>query len=461
MPIKDSIQEKSNFPDGFRWGVAASALQIEGATREDGRGESIWERFARIPGAIADGSTPAVATDHYYRNEEDVRLLKKLGVNAYRFSLSWPRIFPEGTGRINQQGLDYYRHELTALREADIEPWVTLYWWDMPQALEDRGGWLNRDSADWFAAYADTVTRELGDLLGPITTINEPSSILHGYYPGTDAPGRNSFPDALQAAHHLLLGHGKAVEAIRANMGDDAQVGIALGVVPVRPLNPGSEKDSDAAQRYDGYHNRLWLDPLYCGHYPEDMLEVFGADAPKTFAEDFDVIKSPIDFLGLNYYDPYYIRHEDNDNPLKFARSIEGVLHLNQTELGWVIDENGLAEVIDRVRNEYHVPQIIISENGAASNKESIHAGRVHDQQRINYLKKHLGILETAVKNGAPIAGYFLWSFLDNWEWPQGYVPRFGVVYVDYDTLERTVKDSGYFYRDFIWEHTHRLSLAF
>ncbi|HEY7062203.1 MAG TPA: GH1 family beta-glucosidase [Chloroflexota bacterium] len=433
-------------PEGFVWGAATAAYQIEGAAREDGRGESIWDRFSHTPGKTANGDTGDVACDHYHRWAQDVQLMRDLGLRAYRFSVAWPRVLPAGRGAINEAGLAFYERLVDALLAAGITPWITLYHWDLPQPLEDAGGWPNRSTAAAFTAYADGVTRRLGDRVRHWITLNEPwCSAVLGYYTGDHAPGRTDQCAALAATHTLLLAHGEAVAVIRANS-PGARVGITLNLTPTYAADP-SPGASDAARRYDGHFNRWFLDPLYVRGYPEDMLAVYGDAAPRAGASDFATIAAPTDFLGVNYYTSAFIRDAPASPPLRVAhaRLPDG----EYTAMDWLVYPRGLADLLDRLARDYPVGRLYITENGAAYADPPPVGGRVADAHRTRYLHQHLAVAAEAARR-VPLNGYFLWSLMDNFEWGHGYTKRFGITYVDYATQRRIVKDSGHWYRQVI-----------
>ena len=438
--------ESKKFPPGFRWGVATAATQIEGAAKEDGRGESIWDHFAGTAGTagnIEDGTTPDVAVDHYHRFEEDIALMKELGVTDYRFSIAWTRILPDGTGRIEERGLQFYDRLVYALLEAGITPWVTLYHWDLPQKLEDQGGWTSRETAYAFAKYVDIVTQRLGDRVKHWFTLNEPwCSAILGYSQGVHAPGRKSLSEGLQAAHHLLLAHGMAVPIIRKNS-KGAKVGIVLNVQPVYPVD-SDIKNRQAASRFDGSYNRWFLDPLYGRDYPEDMLTLYGNAAPPVEENDMKIIAAKTDFLGVNYYFPQIIRDGLGNEPLMGDHvALPGVA---STDMGWMwmVYPRSLYDLLQRLQKNYPIPAIYITENGAAYPDTVSADGQVHDPKRELYIKKHLAAILRAIADGIPVKGYFVWSLIDNWEWDRGNSTRFGIVYVDYARqLKRIIKDSG------------------
>lgn len=436
------------FPKDFIWGAATASFQIEGATTEDGRGESIWDRFCATPGKVLNGDTGDPACDHYHRWREDIALMKGLGLQAYRFSLAWPRIFPNGTGQLNQKGLEFYDRLVDGLLEAGIKPYATLYHWDLPQALQDRGGWANRDTAYAFAHYADVVARALGDRVAGWITHNEPwcASIL-SYWIGEHAPGLKNGP-ALEAAHHILLSHGLAVPAIRA-AAPNAEVGITLNFSPAHPASD-SPADIAAARRHDGFFNRWFADPLYRASYPEDMVELYakmGAGAPVRDG-DMQVIAAPIDFLGVNYYNRAVIKDDPGgDSPLGYTTlRPEG----EYTHMDWEVYPEALRELLVRLHADYAPGRLYVTENGAAYPDELAADGRVHDAARARFLERHFAAVHAAIQQGAPVKGFFVWSLMDNFEWAWGYSRRFGIVYVDYATQRRTPKDSAHYVTDVI-----------
>jgi len=444
--------ELSQFHTDFAWGTATASYQIEGAATEDGRGASIWDSFTRVPGAILDGSNGDVATDHYHRVAEDVALMSSLGVNSYRFSIAWPRIQANGKGSPNRAGLDFYRRLAEQLLDKGITPFATLYHWDLPQALEDDDGWLNRDTAWRFADYSRIVAEQLGDVVGHWITLNEPwcSSFL-GYAAGIHAPGRTVGTNAAHAVHHLLLGHGLATQAIRETQ-PHSQVGVTLNLYSVRAASD-SAADRDAARRIDGLQNRLFLDPVLTGAYPADVLADLGqaewfASQP---ASDASTIAAPIDFLGVNYYSRFTVAggvtSSTADEPASAFPGSEAVQFLDageaKTQMGWPIVPEGLVEVLQFVEDRRPGLPTYITENGSAFEDIPDAGGYVDDEARLEYLRSHLRACADALSLGLPLAGYFSWSLMDNFEWAQGYTRRFGLAYVDYSTGRRTLKRSG------------------
>jgi len=441
------------FPADFVWGAATAAYQIEGAAFEDGRGESVWDRFAATPGKVRSGDTGAVACDFYHRYAEDVGLMRELGLDAFRFSISWPRIFPTGAGPANQAGLDFYDRLVDELLAHDVQPFATLFHWDTPQTLEDAGGWTVRATAERFVEYADVVSARLGDRVGHWITHNEPEVVASlGYGSGIHAPGRTSEADTIAASHHLLLSHGWAVAVLRANA-PAAQVGITLNLSQIDAASD-SPADQTAARDLDGRNNRWYLDPIFRGEYPEDVVASYGADAVPVLDGDLQTIAAPIDFLGVNNYFRHVVRASANGGGPRIVRNPDAEV----TDMRWEIYPQGLYEVLLRVERDYAPVSVYITENGAAFGDVRIHDGSVHDPERQDFLRTHLDAVGRAIADGVPVNGYFVWSFLDNFEWAEGYSKRFGIVYVDYPTLERVPKDSFYWYRDFI--ATHRAVVA-
>ncbi len=443
------------FPVDFVWGGATAAYQVEGAFDLDGRGRSIWDTYSHTPGRTVGGDTGDVAIEHYHRYRDDVALIADLGLNAYRFSVSWPRIQPDGTGPANQAGLDFYRRLVDELLGRGVDPWITLYHWDLPQALEDAGGWPVRDTAQRFADYAGLVHAALGDRVSSWSTLNEPfCSSLVGYAAGAHAPGRTEPAAALRAVHHLLLGHGLANQVIRA-ADPQAEVGITVNLYAISPAG-SSEADLDAARRVDGLQNRIWLDPLLLGHYPEDVLadvEPLGG-LGEIRDGDLELISGPLDFLGVNYYSRHVVTGEpaasagpEEATTWVGSEHVRTVLRgLPQTEMGWEVDPDGLYEVLSRLRSDYPEIPLLITENGAAFDDQVGPDGEVHDPRRVAYLDSHLRACHRAISDGVPLHGYFVWSVFDNFEWAWGYAKRFGVVHVDYTSQRRTPKDSARYY---------------
>jgi len=435
------------FPDGFMWGTATAAYQIEGAVNEDGRGPSVWDTYCAEPGRIRDGQSGAVACDHYHRYRDDVALMAGLGVGAYRFSVSWPRVQPEGTGAVNGKGLDFYDRLVDALVEHGIAPALTLFHWDLPQALEDDGGWLNRDTAARFADYAGIVADRLGDRIGLWITLNEP--FVHmtlGYALGTHAPGRALMLDALPVAHHLLLGHGLALAALRDR--GARYVALTNNYSPVQVAS-AAPADAAAADAFDVFQNRLFTEPVLLGRYPD--LSAFGvAEMPGVVEGDLTTIGAPLDGLGINYYNPTRIAAATPGTGLPFsAVDIEGVPH---TAFGWPVVPDGLRELLIVLRDRYTdaLPPVYVTENGCSYDDAPGPDGSVDDPDRIAYLDGHIRAVHQAIEVGVDVRGYFVWSLMDNFEWAEGFHQRFGLVHVDYQTQRRTPKASAAWYREMI-----------
>lgn len=423
----------------FVWGAATSAYQIEGAVAEDGRGISIWDTFCRRPGKIADGSNADVACDHYHRVDEDLELMSSLGLQAYRFSVAWPRVQPQGAGPANGAGLDFYDRLVDGLLARGIEPHLTLYHWDLPQALQDGGGWGSRETVDRFADYAMLVLRRLGDRVRHVATLNEPWVVATlGHETGVFAPGLTDRRVAMQASHHLLLAHGTAVQALRAH-DPRLHVGMVLNQAPTHAFGH-DEADRARARLEDGLLVRWYMDPLLHGRYPQDVLDFLGADAPHVAAADLPLIATPIDFLGLNYYTR---NRFDARGPAPMPASAAA------TAMQWEIYPEGLEELLLRLHADYKLPPLYITENGAAFD-DRLDGGRVADAARIDYLRRHIDAVESARRRGVDVRGYFVWSLFDNFEWAHGLGKRFGIVHVDYASGARLPKDSAWWYRDFI-----------
>ncbi len=436
-----------SFPERFIWGAATSAYQIEGSPLADGAGPSIWHRFAHTPGNIADGDTGDIACDHYRRFREDIGLMAELGLKAYRFSISWSRVLPEGTGRVNEAGLDFYDRLAEALREKGIEPMATLYHWDLPAALDDRGGWLNPDIAHWFAEYARVAVRRLGDRVKLWTTLNEPWVITDGgYLHGTLAPGHRNRFEAPIASHHLLRAHGSAVKACRAE--GAKSVGLVVNLEPKYPASR-SEEDLAAAARADAYMNRQYLDPVFFGRYPDELRDIFGEAWPQWPDADFELIRQPIDFLGINYYTRNVTRCDERAPPLRAAAVRQK--QATYTETGWEMFPQGLTDMLVWVKERYGNPRVYITENGAAFYDPPAVAGdELHDPLRVAYLREHLLAVRRALDAGCAVHGYFVWSLLDNLEWALSFSKRFGIVHVNFENQRRVAKASARFYSQII-----------
>lgn len=444
-----------HFPDGFIWGAATASYQIEGAVREDGRGPSIWDTFSRTPGRVYSGHTGDVACDHYHRYVEDVAMMADLGLGSYRYSVAWPRIQPDGTGPVNTRGLDFYDRLTDELIGKGIDPVVTLYHWDLPQTLQDRGGWTVRETAEAFAEYAAIVHARLGDRVRTWTTLNEPwCSAYLGYGSGRHAPGVQDPAAAFQAVHHLLLGHGLAARALRS--AGAQSVSITLNPAAVSPLDPQNPADAAAARIVDGLHNRIFLDPLLRGAYPEDMREHMARFTDLSHIREGDeaIINAPIDVLGINFYTPTYVSAKPGQPASPENPGTEGIAFRAPvgpiTDIGWQIEPAALTRLLDRIHADYGVP-MMITENGAAyPDGPSDGTGAVHDGDRIDYLDGHLRACLEAISHGVDLRGYFAWSLMDNFEWAEGYKMRFGIVHVDYTTQQRVPKDSAEWYREVI-----------
>lgn len=429
------------FPDDFIWGAATASYQIEGAFDEDGRGESIWDRFSKTPGKVLHGHTGDVACNHYHLYKEDVALIRELGVDSYRFSVAWPRVMPDGI-TVNQKGIDFYRRLTDELLRNEIAPAVTLYHWDLPQALEDRGGWLNRDTAKYFRDYAMVVFEQLGDVAASWITLNEPwCSAFLGYGIGEHAPGRADIPSHYIAAHHLLLGHGLALQGYR-QMNLPADIGITLNLTPQYPAS-SRPADVAAARKADGFQNRWYLDPIFKGAYPEDMDEALSCVSPAVKEGDLELISMPNDFLGINFYSRAIVSADEQGQPQTENPEFE------VTAMGWEVCPEALYDLLVRVHSDYGPIPLYITENGAAYEDE-LENGRIKDTKRQAYLEQHIAQSARAIEAGVPLKGYYVWSLLDNFEWAYGYERRFGIVYVNFETQERILKDSARWYRSFL-----------
>ncbi|KOV83152.1 GH1 family beta-glucosidase [Nocardia sp. NRRL S-836] len=438
------------FPQGFLWGAATAAFQVEGATAVDGRTDSIWDAFCRVPGKVVGGDCGEPAADHYRRFEQDVAMMAELGLKAYRFSIAWPRVRPDG-GEVNPKGLDFYQRLVDTLLAHDIVPWPTLYHWDLPQTLEESGGWTSRDTAYRFADYAAATVEALGDRVDTWTTLNEPwCSAFLGYASGVHAPGRTDPSAAVAAVHHLLLGHGLAADTIRATV-PDAKVGITLNMYPIIPVDPSDPADLDVARRLDGLQQRIFLDPLLRGEYPADIvadLEPFG------FSEhvrdgDLDVISAPMAMLGVNYYSEHYVSASPNGSDNAPSPWV-GVQHASfprrdapRTDMDWEVHPDGLTAVLLRLHHDYPRLPLYITENGAAFRDDFSVNGAIDDVDRTGFIASHLRAAHAAIEAGVDLRGYFCWSLMDNFEWAEGYAKRFGIVHVDYATQIRTPKMSA------------------
>ena len=425
------------FPANFAWGAATASYQIEGAWEADGKGESIWDRFSHTPGKIIDAASGDVACDHYHRYQEDVVLMRQLGLKAYRFSISWPRVLPAGFGGVNPAGLDFYDRLVDALLEAGIDPYVTLHHWDLPQALHEKGGWLNRDVTAYFADYSAMLAKYLGDRVSHWATFNEPNVIAEaGYVSGEHAPGvKGDWKSACQVTHHLLVAHGMAVQALRA-IDPSLQLGIVLTEWIVEPASD-DPADVAAADKAWYSHETTFTHPIFRGHYHPWMVAAMGEAFPEIKAGDMALIAQKLDFLGINSYSRSVVGAQGRVNPVPGSE---------YTEMGWEICPPAFRRMLNRIHGEYDLPPIYITENGAAFRDEISPDGRIHDEQRTDYLRQHIGQLRLAMQDGVDVRGYFVWSLLDNFEWAQGFTKRFGIIRVDYETQKRTIKDSGAWY---------------
>jgi beta-glucosidase len=438
------------FPQDFLFGAATSSFQIEGATDVDGRSPSIWDQFCQEQGRIADGSDGRRACEHYFRYRDDVALMKNLGLKAYRFSIAWPRVLPEGFGKIQDKGMAFYERLVDELLEKNIEPWVTLYHWDLPARLGEQGGWLNRDTTQHFADYASKMVERLGDRVKNWITHNEPWCVaMLGYRRGEHAPGMKDPRAGWVAAHHVLLSHGMGMQAIRSAR-SDVRAGLTLNLTPAWPASD-SAVDREATRKFDGGFNRWYLDQVFKGCLPLDMMpEVEAECGALDFIQngDLDLMKQDMDFLGINYYSRAIIRGDENA-PGQLPRSLTQD-PTDLTDMDWEVSPEGLRELLVRLQHEYQPRALYITENGAAYDDAPDAQGRIRDERRIRYLKKHAHAMQEAMDQGVNLKGYFLWSLFDNFEWAYGYQKRFGMVWVNYETQERLPKDSALWYRDLI-----------
>ena len=435
----------TTFPRDFVWGTATASYQIEGAANEDGRGESVWDRFCATPGKVRNADNGAIACDFYHRYRDDIALMRELGIDSFRFSVAWPRVLPEGRGRVNAKGLDFYDRLVDELLGNGIDPYVTLFHWDTPQLLEDEGGWPSRPIVDAFEEYVEAVAARLGDRVGHWITHNEPWVVAwvgHGW--GHHAPGRTSDAEALATAHHLLLSHGRAVEILR-RLSPQSEVGITLNLDHPYPASDDPE-DLAAARWLDGLHNRWFLDPIFRGEYPADMLEAWRENLPAIEDGDLETIAAPIDFLGVNNYTSPLVGADENGGRSRILHRAD----VDRTDMGWEVVPDGLHDLLVRLDRDYGPRGIYVTENGAAFADVRGHDGSVRDPERQSYLSDYIDAAGRAIADGVPLRGYFAWSLLDNFEWAWGYWKRFGLIYVDYATLERIPKGSFYWYRDFI-----------
>jgi beta-glucosidase len=440
--------QRTAFPTHFRWGCSTASYQIEGGVHEGGRSESIWDRFSKTPGRVKHGHTGDVACDHYHLWPDDFEIAQNLGINAYRFSIAWPRIFDYSKSpNANAKGLDFYDRLVDGMLAKGLEPWATLYHWDLPQYLQDKGGWANRATIDAFVNYTDAVSRRLGDRISHWITHNEPwCTAFLGNMEGVHAPGLKDFKLAIQVSHHLLVSHGLAIPVIRRNS-PNAKVGAALSLHPLSSASD-TEEDQAATHRHDGLRNRWFLDPLYGRGYPQDVISLLGDLAPHIEPHDLKTIAEPTDFLGVNYYFPEIVAHAPGQGILQIK--VVEPENVERTGFNWQVAPDGLVRLISRVVKDYQPAHIFITENGSTYEDTVLQDGSVNDEQRKSYLQRHLAAVLEAIKMGLPIQGYFAWSLLDNFEWAEGYSKRFGLTHVDFQTQQRRLKASGEWYRNFL-----------
>ena len=456
------------FPPDFKWGVATASYQIEGAASEDGRGPSVWDTFSKTPGKVLNGDTGDVACDHYHRYPDDIRLMQELGIESYRFSIAWPRLFPNGDALSEPRGFDFYDRLVDALLDAGITPTATLFHWDLPQRLQDQGGWANRDTAYRFADYSQQVVSALGDRIDTWLTLNEPWCFTWlGYMSGVHAPGVTDLDQALAAAHHSALAHGLAARAIRA-VQPASTVGIALNMTNYRVDDPGNLEVSELATLMDAHVNRWWIDAFTTGQYPATLAEFYGDRLQRhVLPEDSSILKVQTDLLGINYYSDSFLGAPGPDDPpisdgglFPFPHRSAPVNVQPQTAMGWPITPHGLRDLLVRVAEDWpQIRDISITENGAAFEDQVLPSGEIDDLQRVNYLTEHIKAVAMAIEAGVPVSSYHAWSFLDNFEWAEGYSKRFGLVYVDYTSQERILKQSALTYRSLILEHAKHKEL--
>jgi beta-glucosidase len=433
------------FPKGFLWGTASASYQIEGAWNEDGKGESIWDRFCHTPGKIKQGDSGDVACDYYHRYGGDIAMMSELGLSASRISLSWPRILPQGRGTINQKGLDFYSRVVDEMLRRNIKPFVTLFHWDLPQAIEDAGGWPNRDTAGYFRDYAALVADRLGDRVKHWMIFNEPWVFtIFGYLAGIHAPGRNEPAEAMRATHVVNLAQGLAVRAIRDQGHQPEAVGTAFSMSPVHPQNPASKDDRDAAERWHGFFNTWFLETVMNGRYPEVYVSGKFADRVEIRPGDLETIKAPLDFVGINLYTRQVVAYEPTDTNLGAKQVRPDGKEF--TDFGWEIYPKALSEMILRITKDYNRPPIYVTENGCSYGDGPGADGEVRDERRVSFLRRYIGEVGRAIQQGADVRGYFTWTFTDNFEWAEGYQQRFGIVYCDFKTQQRIVKQSGKWY---------------
>ncbi len=444
--IKNPKELAARFPGDFTFGVATASFQIEGAAKEDGRKPSIWDAFCNMPGRVYERHNGDMACDHYHRWQEDLDLIKEFGVSAYRFSIAWPRIIPDGTGPINEKGLDFYDRLLDGMKLRGIKAFATLYHWDLPLTLMGNGGWTARSTAYAYQRYAETVMKRLGDRLDAVATFNEPwCSVILSHLLGIHAPGEQNMEATLHAAHYTNLAHGLGVQAIRS-VAPDVPVGIVYNAMSVYPASE-KEEDIAAAKRAEDFHNGIFFGPVFKGEYPQGVLEALGPIMPKIEDGDMDAISQKIDWWGLNYYTPARIAADPNPEAPYPAHIQAPAVHPEKTDIGWEIDSSGFMHVVRNLYSEYDLPEFYITENGACYNMGPGPDGVIDDQPRLDYYADHISVCADMIAEGFPLRGYFAWSLMDNFEWAEGYKMRFGLTYVDYETQERTIKKSGHWYK--------------
>jgi len=452
--MPDSKLIDIQLPTDFLFGVATAAYQIEGAAHEDGRGPSIWDAFSHTKGKVVNGDTGDVACEHYHRWQSDLDLIKQLQVQAYRFSFSWPRIIPNGSGAVNPKGLDFYDRLIDGCLQRELEPCATLYHWDLPLALQDKGGWTNRDTAMIFADYAELIARKFGDRLSSIATFNEPwCSAILGHLEGVHAPGICNMPQTVKVIHHQHLAHGLAIPRLR-----EQSPSVPLGIVlNLQSIYAGSEDEVDqqAAIRHREFNNSVFVDPLFCAKYPTGFLDALSEHLPAHWEDDLPQINQPLDFWGLNYYTPARITHDPSPEAgYPSSQQTDPMANHTITDIGWEVCASSLGDLLEDLYEQYKLPPCYITENGACYNDEPDENGVVLDTRRIEYHQQHLQVIAEACKKELPVIGYFAWSFMDNFEWAEGYTMRFGLVHVDYETQQRTIKQSGEWYANTIAQHS-------
>ncbi len=444
--MKDPKKLAGRFPGDFLFGVATAAFQIEGATKEDGRKPSIWDAFCNMPGRVYERHNGDIACDHYHRWEDDLDLIKDFGVSAYRFSIAWPRIIPDGTGPINEKGLDFYDRLLDGMKRRGIKAFATLYHWDLPLTLMGNGGWTARSTAYAYQRYTETVIKRLGDRLDAVATFNEPwCSVILSHLLGIHAPGEKSMEATLHAAHYTNLAHGLGVQAIR-DVAPELPVGIVFNAQSIFAASDSAE-DQAAASRAEDFHNGMFFGPIFKGAYPQSLIEGLGPLMPPVEDGDMEIISEKLDWWGLNYYSPLRVAADPNPDAPYPAHVPAPPVHPEKTDIGWEIDPSGFIQVVRNLYGAYDLPEFYITENGACYNMEPGEDGEIDDQPRLDYYADHISVAADMIEEGFPLRGYFAWSLMDNFEWAEGYKMRFGLTYVDYETQERTVKKSGLWYK--------------